>query len=66
MSEYAHSDLVYIRGERPDGAVFYAMQCKSCLNLVRTKKHNGKLLLKHYEIPCGETIHAYKGGGSNV
>jgi len=66
MSECAHSDLVYIRGEKGDGAVFYAIQCKTCLRLIRTNKHGGKLLLKHYEVPCGETIHAHMGGPADV
>lgn len=58
MTECAHSDLIYVRGEKGDGAFFYATQCKTCLDLVRSNRHNGKLQLKHYEIPCGSTIHA--------
>jgi len=66
MSECAHSDLLYVRGEKADGAFFYAIQCEACLRLIRTNKHGGKLLLKHYEIPCGEVIHALNGGRANV
>ena len=62
MSVCAHSETIYVRGKREDGAVFYAQQCQSCSALIRTNKHGGKLLLKHVDIPCGETIHAHKGG----
>ena len=50
--------LVYVRRTNTDNSIQYAIQCLDCLQLVKLKKHDGKLFIKHSEIPHGETIYA--------
>lgn len=51
-------ELIYVRRINPDQSIQYAIQCPKCLQLVKLAKHQGKLFIKHSEIPAGETIHA--------
>lgn len=58
-SQYKYTRLISVKG-----AVHYAVFCLTCAKLVRTAKHGGRLLIKHSEIPTGQSIHDNKGGQS--
>lgn len=56
MQDCDHADIRYVRRTRSDGAIHYAVQCFDCTKLIKTPKHNYKLLIKHSEIPSGSRV----------
>lgn len=46
----------YARFYSSDGHNYYAVQCVECGKPIKTKTHNGKLRIKHIDIPTGETV----------
>lgn len=52
-----HSNtLRYARRVFCNGSVHYCVQCTRCLDVVKTKRHENKLFIKHEEIPPGAMI----------
>lgn len=41
----------YARRVFSNGTIHYCVQCSRCLKAVKTDRHDGKLFLKHTEIP---------------
>lgn len=55
-----HVDFLrYARRKFENGAIHYCVQCSNCSKVVKTKRHNGKLFIKHSEIPTGYQIHEF-------
>lgn len=55
-----HVDFLrYARRKFENGAIHYCVQCSNCGKVVKTKRHNGKLFIKHSEIPTGYQIHKF-------
>lgn len=50
----------YVRRTFANGTVHYGIQCENCLKMVKHERHNGKLFIKHSEIPPGYDIHPYR------
>lgn len=50
----------YVRRTFSNGTVHYGIQCEHCLKMVKHARHNGKLFIKHSEIPPGYDIHPYR------
>lgn len=48
--------LRYTRRILPNGSSQFCVQCSRCFETVKTSRHNGKLLIKHEEIPAGVFI----------
>lgn len=51
--------LRYARRTFSNGTVHYCVQCQNCRSVVKTKKHGGKLFIKHSEVPTGYQIHEF-------
>lgn len=61
MQKCNHKDFLrYARREFSNGTVHYCVQCKNCGEVVKIKRHNYKLFIKHSEIPTGYQIHEFK------
>jgi len=57
MHDCDHADRQqYVRFTRENSTTHYAVYCHKCAKLVKSKAHNGKLLIKHSEIPSGRTV----------
>lgn len=50
----------YVRRAFSNGTVHYGIQCENCQRMVKHPRHNGKLFIKHSEIPPGYDIHPYR------
>ena len=57
MQNCNHENTQYVRRTFPDGTVHYGIQCLDCLDIIKTDRHEGKLFIKHNEIPAGSVIH---------
>lgn len=51
--------LRYARRIFSNGTTHYCVQCSSCLDIVKTERHGGRLFIKHEEIPHGKAIHEF-------
>ena len=55
-----HQDkLRYARRVFADGTAHYCIQCGYCNRVVKHKRHDYKLHIKHSEIPTGYQIHEF-------
>lgn len=48
--------LRYARRIFSNGTTHYCVQCARCFEVVKTDRHEGRLLIKHSEIPQGAVI----------
>ena len=51
--------LRYARRKFQNETIHYCVQCSQCGKVVKTKRHGGKLFIKHSEIPTGYQIHEF-------
>lgn len=56
MQDCQHAKTHYIRKIFEDETVHYAVQCKECRQLIKTDIHDGKLFIKHKDIPPGSVL----------
>ncbi len=50
----------YARRTLINGTVHYCIQCRTCGEVIKHKRHNYRPLIKHHEIPTGYQIHEFK------
>lgn len=59
MHDCDHADTpnIYVRMTKDNGTTHYAVECLACNQLIHAKRHGGRLLIKHSEIPSGNAIY---------
>lgn len=63
MKQCTHTgDTRYARFYSSDNHAYYAVQCCDCGKAIKTKRHQGKLRIKHSDIPSGAAVYDANGG----
>lgn len=58
-------ETVYTRRTFRNGSVHYCIQCRNCLQVVKSPDHDFRPFIRHDEIPTGTTIHDFDEGGQH-